>query len=767
MFSRKKATRNTVPSKEEKKKIYKRNTFLFFTFVLTTVYLSWRVFFTLPFNEGIAQVIYGILLLGAEIVTCFTTLELFYRKFTSTNYILPVPSVDHQHYPHVDVFIATHNEPLDILYKTANACTFMDYPDKNKVHIYFCDDGNRPTVADLAAELGIGYLGLANNKHAKSGNLNNALAKTNSPLIATFDADMIPQRTFLMKTVPYFFLPTFIEENGQWRKRTPEELDESYKIGLIQTPQSFYNADLFQFNLYSEDSIPNEQDFFSREVNVMRNSSNAIAYTGSNTLIARQAMVDIGGFPIHTITEDFETSIRIQKEHYITYATSEVQAAGLTTTDFKSMLKQRKRWAQGVIQSLQNTKAIFTRKLSWAGRITYLSSYLYWWSFLNRIIFILAPILFALFDFRTVKCTLPQLLVFWLPFYLFYSLSFRYLSSNVRSNRWSQIIDTIFSPYLISCVVLESFGIHERKFKVTSKEKKERSDMIYAVPHLILLALSILAFFHFIFGKYGWALISSSIILFWLCYNMISLVYAIFFMAGRKAYRKFDRIHASEAVKIYYGNTILDATTVDLSDEGMLFCHEKPIYIPDDAPFKLVVRTPHYQSELHAKLVYVKERDNKWFYAASVTPVDAKSKRHYYQIIYDRNHSLPKTMDAWSTISDDIRRNIERRVLKTLQPLRKQTRFDIQKQVQFEDGACGFVHDFNYKYFSISAFSDTNEDPDFIYRVVCSDGTTLELQRTPLSAGAHSATLFKLLNLQALIEKGVNFDKLIEEMKGC
>ena len=37
----------------------------------------------------------------------------------------------------------------------------------------------------------------------------------------------------------------------------------------------------------------------------MRNANNAVAYTGSNTVIARQALEEIGGFPTDTITEDF------------------------------------------------------------------------------------------------------------------------------------------------------------------------------------------------------------------------------------------------------------------------------------------------------------------------------------------------------------------------------------------------------------------------------------------------------------------------------
>lgn len=56
------------------------------------------------------------------------------------------------------ILIATHNEDPELLYKTINARTFMEYPDKSKVHIYVCDDTNRLEVAKLVDELGVGYL---------------------------------------------------------------------------------------------------------------------------------------------------------------------------------------------------------------------------------------------------------------------------------------------------------------------------------------------------------------------------------------------------------------------------------------------------------------------------------------------------------------------------------------------------------------------------------------------------------------------------------
>lgn len=653
---------------------------------------------------------FGVLLFLAEAITVLTTFELFYQKMQKKRTQLDLPTIPPEYYPDVDVFIATHNEPVDLLYKTVNACAFMDYPDKRKVHIYLCDDGGRPEVEELARQFGVGYLGFPGNKEAKSGNLNNALSNTSSPLIATFDADMIPQHTFLMKTVPYFLLSKFIEENGEWRLRRENEIDENFKIGLVQTPQSFYNPDLFQFNLYAEHGIPNEQDFFSREINILRNASNAVAYTGSNTVISRKGMEEIGGFPLKTITEDFETSIRLQQAGYITYATQEVQAAGLTTTTIPSMVKQRIRWARGIIQSLQNTSAIFSKKLPFWTRITYLCSFLYWWSFFNRFIFIMAPILFALFDFQIVNTSFWQIIIFWLPSYFFYALSMRYLSSHIRNQRWSQVIDTIFMPYLIVPVLLETLGIHERKFKVTNKNKtvgrKKKSSIWYALPYVFLLLLSVAALLRFVNGKYGLALFFSSIIIFWLVYNMIALCYALFFTIGRRAYRETERIRAQADVTIHNKETkqTYRGRTVDVSEQGLALFVTQPIYLPPEATLSMIVKTERYEANLDATIIYVKPDGEGWRYSARVRPVSETDKRQYMQIIYDRKHSLPEQLDLWDTAYDDMVRNVQKRIAHPLPDQRKMPRILLQLPIVFTNGASCTLRSMNYRYFSATDF---------------------------------------------------------------
>ncbi|MCG7378097.1 glycosyltransferase [Paenibacillus sp. ACRSA] len=738
----------------------RQNIFFVITMILMTIYLLWRMFFTLPWGEGVLNVIFGMLLIVAETVTVLTTFELFFQKMQKKRTQLDFPIVPPDYYPHVDVFIATHNEPVDLLYKTVNACTFMDYPDKQKVHIYLCDDGARPEVEELANQFGIGYLGFPGNKDAKSGNLNNALSKTTSPLIATFDADMIPQHTFLMKTVPYFLLSTFIKEGEEWRLRREDEMDEKFKLGLVQTPQSFYNPDLFQFNLYAEQGIPNEQDFFSREVNILRNASNAVAYTGSNTIISRQGMVDIGGFPLNTITEDFETSIRLQQEGYITYATQEVQAAGQTTTTVPSMIKQRIRWARGIIQSLQNTRAPFSEKLPFWTRVTYVSSFLYWWSFFNRLIFILSPILFALFDFQIVNTTFWQILIFWLPSYFFYSLSMRYLSSNIRNQRWSQVIDTIFMPYLIWPVILETLGIREKKFKVTNKSRsngrKWMSTLLYALPHIFLLLLSIAAIIRYASGKYGIALFFSSIIIFWLVHNMIALCYALFFMIGRRAYRETERIRAQENVTIRYKarNLQYEAKTVDVSEQGIAFYVPYPIYLPEKETISLVVKSERYEANLDAVIVYVKQDGAGWRYSATVQPIDETDNREYMQIIYDRKHSLPEQMNLWDTAYDDMLRNVKKRVVQQRSDQRKLPRLSMELPVTFTNNAGCILRSFNYRFFSATGLHG-HISAGTIVTFMTKSNIEVILKHTGNTTANHREVLLSVENIDDIVERGL------------
>ena len=134
----------------------------------------------------------------------------------------------------------------------------------------------------LAKRMGVGYFDRPNNEGAKAGNLNHALSLTSAPYIVTLDADMIVKSDFLLKTIPYF---VDVEKRNS---ELPE--DQQVHLGLLQTPQAFYDPDVFQHALYSETRTTNEQDYFYRTIEVARTGSNSVIYGGSNTIISREAL---------------------------------------------------------------------------------------------------------------------------------------------------------------------------------------------------------------------------------------------------------------------------------------------------------------------------------------------------------------------------------------------------------------------------------------------------------------------------------------------
>ena len=657
-----------------------RNKFLIIgTIISSIVYLIWRIFFTIPFGYGTISLICGIYLLVVEIVGFFES-AIHYYSMSNIQYP-EKPEIDESLFPHVDVFVATYNEPVDLLYKTINGCVNMDYPDKSKVHIYICDDSDRPEMKELAKKMNVNHLGRKNGKDAKAGNLNNGLRNSDSPLVVTFDADMIPMHDFLTACVPYF---------------CAEE-----KVGFVQTPQSFYNPDLFQYNLFSEGRIPNEQDYFYRDIQVSRNKSNSVIYGGSNTMISRDALVKIGGFYTKVITEDFATGMMIQSKGYRCYAIDQVHASGLSPADLKSLINQRKRWARGCIQTGKKLNIFFRKGLTIQQKLSYISAISYWYGGLKRLAYIMGPIMFSVFGVVVLECNLIQVLIFWLPMYLFSDASLKKLSKNIRSTKWTNIYETILFPSLLPAVVLETFGISQRKFLVTRKdgvEEDKNYQIKKAVPHLVFAILSVIGIVNCI----RWTFISGSpaytVLLFWLIINLYNIIMALFFMLGRKLYRRSERFPAEVECEIFYDGEKIECMTSDISEGGAAVMLNVPKYIPPDKNIKVKLKTDIYCSAFEAEVVHVVQINSKWKYALEVKDIDDINLKQLLGITYDRQPHLPTNLDKNSSIFDDIRLNILKRGKKSISFNRKLARIQLEKNLESKECNIVTLLNFNYEF---------------------------------------------------------------------
>ena len=439
-------------------------------------------------------------------------------------------------------------------------------------------------------------------------------------------------------------------------------------MGFVQTPQSFYNADIFQFNLFSEKIIPNEQDFFSRDVNILNGGNKRALFTGSNAVFLRAAVDEVGGFPTDTITEDFELGTMLNMKGYISLATKKPQSSGITPIDIKGVIKQRTRWARGVIQSCRNLHIFTNRNLSMINRIILINTYFYWWAFFRRMIYIIAPILYALFKIQVVNANFWILMVVWAPgyFLLHYVMgdtSGMHDNAKIRNERWGEVQETFFAPYLFIPVILESLGIKAKKFKVTSKNATYSiKDKLYILPYLILWTITLVAIIKFNYGKYGSEILVGSVITFWLLMHFINLSMCLFISMGRPVYRKSERfIRKVHGFVTFKDGSTHPITTEDVSEGGIAFTitDDTTEGLDEKDDVKLTLKHQDFNVKLTGKIARISKRDKTKIYSAQVQTPTGKNEDHYLQIIYDGiNKTLPSVQDTWVTPFDELYMNL-------------------------------------------------------------------------------------------------------------
>ncbi len=644
-------------------KTLKHNLLLTSAVFANIFYLLWRIFFTMPTERSFLSLFFAIGLLFAEFLGVF---ELFVYLHGATNAATPsLPTVAQGRFPDVDVFIATYNEPVSLLRKTIVACKNMNYPTGKCVTIFLCDDGNRDEMYTLAQEMGVQYLRREGNHGAKAGNLNNALKHSHAPLIATFDADMIPLEDFLLKTVPYF-----LEGNGN--------------IGFIQTPQCFYNADLFQAKLHSSSRIPNEQDYFYRNVQLTKNRTNTVIYGGSNTVISRKALEEVGGFYEDSITEDFATGILIQSKGYQCYAISTPLASGLAPNDLKSLMKQRERWARGCIQTIKRLNIYSLKGLSLAQKISYTSAITYWYAPIKRFFYIMSPIAFTVFGIQVIHASLMEITLFFFPTYVLTNAAITGFCNHIRNTRWTNIYETITSPSLIKCVLLETFGISENSFSVTNKSNHVNYDYSYhykrALPFIFYIICSLIGIANIFIYMPRYTTLNFLILLFWLITNLLYIIIALFFIL--EFHQTNTDIHYKEKLKFHLENDngIYHAITSEISDTYLRFTTNHPLDIEDGDSFHVRFHIPNAETnnccefEISISNIGFAEKckdvltptNEETEYFAYITDINVKHSDLWNLILHNRIPTMPETIHGSKHIFQDLGINISARIKRSV-----------------------------------------------------------------------------------------------------
>lgn len=414
-------------------------------------YLAWRLFASLNLSDGwlstglsIGLLLMELFGLSANVIQLVLLLQVRDRRAQADEVSLAVLSGEYQ--PSVDVFIPTYDEPAFILRRTIIGCQAMDYPNKT---IYLLDDTRRPEIRALAEALGCEYRTRPNNDHAKAGNLNHAIAHSQAELIVNFDADFIPTRNFLQRTVGFF--------------QDPE-------IALVQTPQSFYNADPIARNLGLENILTPEEEVFYRQIQPMRDAAGSVVCAGTSFVVRRSALEATGGFVTESLSEDYFTAINLASQGHRVIYLDEKLSAGLAAESIADQATQRLRWAQGTLQAFFiRTNPLTIPGLTPLQRLGHLEGILHWFTTLARVYFLLMPLTYSFLGVIPLRATAQELMYFFLPYYLIQITVFAWLNNRSRSALLSDVYSLVLVFPLALTVVTSLLNPFSKGFQVTPK----------------------------------------------------------------------------------------------------------------------------------------------------------------------------------------------------------------------------------------------------------------------------------------------------------
>ncbi|MAC78244.1 MAG: cellulose synthase catalytic subunit (UDP-forming) [Rhodobacteraceae bacterium] len=472
------------------KNVAARNFLLILTGLVMARYWYWRVTETLPSLDDPVSFVAAVALLGVETYMIVI--------FMLGGFMMADPSKPYRparqavaDLPKVDILVPSLNEPFDMLAVTLAAASQIDYP-KDKLRVVLCDDGgtdqrcNDPDPAKAAAarerrwrlsalceRLGVIYQARPANTGAKAGNLNDAMAKLDGDLVAIFDADHAPTPDFLARTVGYFA--------------------EEPKLFLLQTPHMFLNADPIARNLMMPEGCPPENEMFYGTLHEGLNRWGGAFFCGSAALLRRKALDEVGGIAGQTITEDAETALELHGRGWTSRYLNRAMIAGLQPETFASLVKQRGRWATGMIQLFRLRNPLFVKGLTLRQRLSYLNSMSFWFFPVTRMALLLTPLVYIFFNVELFVTTRAEALAHMLAYI---GVSMVVQNAMFARTRWpfqSEIFEIALSPYLMKAVFGTLIKPRGARFNVTSKDEFVANTRVSEIAWPLIILFGVLA----------------------------------------------------------------------------------------------------------------------------------------------------------------------------------------------------------------------------------------------------------------------------------
>lgn len=373
----------------------------------------------------------------------------------------PARRLVHETDARVAVLIPTYNEGVEVLLPTIAAAVRMDVGHETWV----LDDGDRPEVRRLAADLGARYLTRPEHAHAKAGNLNHALGVVEADFVAVLDADHVAERDFLVKTLGYFDDP---------------------RLALVQTPQDFYNLDSFEHDASAaERSTYHEQALFYRVIQAGKNRLDAAFWCGTGAVLRTAALREVDGVATDTLTEDIDTTIRLHRLGWRTVYHNEVVARGLAAGDARTYQAQRLRWGTGAMQVLRIRHPLTGPGLSARQRLGYAGTLLGWFDAWRTLGYLVLPVAVLVTGALPIRADPLTFAVAFGSVFVLQQVAIRVLSRGYHRPVISVVFELVrMAPNLAATLTLLRPG--RPAFRVTPKGRTGDGRQPATAPRLLL-----------------------------------------------------------------------------------------------------------------------------------------------------------------------------------------------------------------------------------------------------------------------------------------
>lgn len=254
----------------------------------------------------------------------------YYNKYKNVKY---TPKKDFSPDATVTIQLPLYNE-LYVVERLINAVCEIDYP-KDKMEIQVLDDSTDETVQITAkaveekrkAGFDIKHVRRNNRQGFKAGALKEGMKTAKGEYIAIFDADFIPQKEFLKKTLAFF---------------------SDDKVGMVQTRWEHINGD---YSMLTRAQALALDGHFVIEQTVRNKAGFFINFNGTGGVWRRSCIVDAGNWDGDTLTEDLDLSYRAQLNGWKFIYLKDFTSPAELPSEINALKSQQFRWTKGAIET--------------------------------------------------------------------------------------------------------------------------------------------------------------------------------------------------------------------------------------------------------------------------------------------------------------------------------------------------------------------------------------------------------------------------------